>query len=208
TAMAALPEGCRQLVKLIIKSIQISPACLLHRLDDLYDNGVDIYSFHIKSMVQSRYAMTVITSRVANLANESQELNFHVEIPKNAFISKFSMTIDGKIYDGVVKEKAEAQQQYDQAVQRGQSAGLVSAVGRTLEEFKTSVTVAAHSKVTFELTYEELLKRRLGQYELLIKAKPTQAVKDFKVHRRNDDILPIPLWYSVIMNLLVCSYGL
>uniref|UniRef100_A0A3B3RMM6 Inter-alpha-trypsin inhibitor heavy chain 3b, tandem duplicate 1 n=1 Tax=Paramormyrops kingsleyae TaxID=1676925 RepID=A0A3B3RMM6_9TELE len=158
TAMAALPEGCRQL-----------------------DNGVDIYSFHIKSMVQSRYAMTVITSRVANLANESQELNFHVEIPKNAFISKFSMTIDGKIYDGVVKEKAEAQQQYDQAVQRGQSAGLVSAVGRTLEEFKTSVTVAAHSKVTFELTYEELLKRRLGQYELLIKAKPTQAVKDFKI---------------------------
>lgn len=80
-----------------------------------------------------------------------------------------------------------------------------SAVGRTLEEFKTSVTVAAHSKVTFELTYEELLKRRLGQYELLIKAKPTQAVKDFKVHRRNDDILPIPLWYSVIMNHLVCD---
>ncbi|XP_072571254.1 inter-alpha-trypsin inhibitor heavy chain H4 [Paramormyrops kingsleyae] len=170
------------MVPLVVLSFLLaSVSSAVIKRDIQKDNGVDIYSFHIKSMVQSRYAMTVITSRVANLANESQELNFHVEIPKNAFISKFSMTIDGKIYDGVVKEKAEAQQQYDQAVQRGQSAGLVSAVGRTLEEFKTSVTVAAHSKVTFELTYEELLKRRLGQYELLIKAKPTQAVKDFKI---------------------------
>lgn len=53
-------------------------------------------------------------------------------------------------------------------------------VGRTLEEFKTSVTVAALSKVTFELTYEELLKRRLGKYELLINAQPMQTVTDFK----------------------------
>lgn len=62
-----------------------------------------------------------------------------------------------------------------------------SSVGRTLEEFKTSVTVAAHKKVTFELTYEELLKRRLGKYELQIHARPMQAVKDFKVcpRRRN-----------------------
>ncbi|KAJ8360978.1 hypothetical protein SKAU_G00175030 [Synaphobranchus kaupii] len=143
-----------------------------------------IYSFHIKSTVSSRYAMTVITSRVANRANESQEVVFHVELPKNAFISKFSMNMDGRVYDGVVKKKEEAQTQYTQAVSRGQSAGLISAVGRTLEEFKTSVTVAALSKVTFELTYEELLKRKLGQYQLLIKAKPTQIVKDFQIEVR------------------------
>lgn len=58
---------------------------------------------------------------------------------------------------------------------------VCSSVGRTLEEFKTSVTVAAHKKVTFELTYEELLKRRLGKYELQIHARPMQPVKDFKV---------------------------
>uniref|UniRef100_A0A3P8XXR4 Inter-alpha-trypsin inhibitor heavy chain H3-like n=1 Tax=Esox lucius TaxID=8010 RepID=A0A3P8XXR4_ESOLU len=141
----------------------------------------DIYSFHINSTVTSRYATTVITSRVANRINQSQEIEFHVKIPKNAFISKFRMTIEGKTYDGVVKQKEEAQQQYTQAVSRGQSAGIVSSVGRTLEEFKTSVTVAALSKVTFELTYEELLKRRLGKYELLIHARPMQPVADFKI---------------------------
>ncbi|KAB5536785.1 hypothetical protein PHYPO_G00111330 [Pangasianodon hypophthalmus] len=126
---------------------------------------LDIYSFHINSTVISRYAITIITSRVANRVNESREVHFQVKIPKNAFISKFRMTTEGKTYDGVVKQKEEAQQQYSEAVSRGESAGLVGSVGRTLEEFKTSVTVAAFSKVTFELTYEELLKRRLGKYE-------------------------------------------
>ncbi|XP_073732535.1 inter-alpha-trypsin inhibitor heavy chain H3 [Misgurnus anguillicaudatus] len=142
---------------------------------------VNIYSFYINSTVTSRYATTIITSRVANRLNESQEIFFEVKIPKNAFISKFRMTIDGKSYDGVVKEKADAQQQYSQAVSRGQSAGLIKSVGRTLEEFKTSVNVAALSKVTFELTYEELLTRRLGKYKLLIYAQPMQTVADFKI---------------------------
>uniref|UniRef100_A0A3B4DPH7 Inter-alpha-trypsin inhibitor heavy chain 3 n=1 Tax=Pygocentrus nattereri TaxID=42514 RepID=A0A3B4DPH7_PYGNA len=147
----------------------------------IQERDVDIYSFHINSTVTSRYAVTVITSRVANRLNESKEVHFQVKIPKNAFISKFRMTIEGKTYDGVVKEKEEAQQQYSQAVSRGESAGMVSSVGRTLEEFKTSVTVAAFSKVTFELTYEELLQRRLGKYQLLINAQPMQPVADFKI---------------------------
>ncbi|KAM4613758.1 inter-alpha-trypsin inhibitor heavy chain H3 [Polymixia lowei] len=141
----------------------------------------DIYSFHINSTVASRYATTVITSRVVNRMDLAKEIEFHVRIPKNAFISKFRMSIDGQMYDGVVKAKEQARQEYIEAVTRGQSAGIVSSVGRTLEEFKTSVTVAALQKVTFELTYEELLKRRHGKYELQIHARPMQPVKDFKI---------------------------
>uniref|UniRef100_A0A3B1JXI9 Inter-alpha-trypsin inhibitor heavy chain 3 n=1 Tax=Astyanax mexicanus TaxID=7994 RepID=A0A3B1JXI9_ASTMX len=142
---------------------------------------VEISSFHINSTVTSRYAITVITSRVKNRHTDSKEIHFEVKIPKNAFISKFRMTIEGKTYDGVVKEKEAAQQQYSEAVARGESAGVVSSVGRTLEEFKTSVTVAALSKVTFELTYEELLQRRHGKYDLLIHTQPMQPVADFKI---------------------------
>uniref|UniRef100_A0A8C1VE26 Zgc:112265 n=1 Tax=Cyprinus carpio TaxID=7962 RepID=A0A8C1VE26_CYPCA len=171
---------------ILIMSIMplLTEKCSLSRQNHLlcnYKQNVNIYSFYINSTITSRYATTVITSRVANTLNESQAIQFEVKIPKNAFISKFRMTIEGKTYDGVVKEKEEAQQQYNQAVSRGQSAGLVKSVGRTLEDFKTSVTVAAFSKVTFELTYEELLKRRLGKYELLINAQPMQPVADFKM---------------------------
>ncbi|XP_070759209.1 inter-alpha-trypsin inhibitor heavy chain H3-like [Enoplosus armatus] len=166
----------RALVQITLFGLLLASVTALPNKDDW-----DIYSFHINSTVTSRYATTVITSRVANRMDESKEIEFHVRIPKNAFISKFKMFIDGQEYDGVVKAKEQAQQQYTEAVSRGESAGLVSSVGRTLEEFKTSVTVAAHKKVTFELTYEELLKRRLGKYELQIHAQPMQPVKDFKV---------------------------
>ncbi|XP_039468571.1 inter-alpha-trypsin inhibitor heavy chain H3-like [Oreochromis aureus] len=166
----------RTVVQLTLIGLQLALASTLPNKDDW-----DIYSFHINSTVTSRYATTVITSRVVNRMDESKEIEFHVRIPKNAFISKFRMFIDGQVYDGVVKAKEQAQQQYTEAVSRGESAGLVSSVGRTLEEFKTSVTVAAHKKVTFELTYEELMKRTHGKYELQIHARPMQPVKDFKV---------------------------
>ncbi len=44
-----------------------------------------------------------------------------------------------------------------------------------------SVNIAARSKVTFDLTYEELLQRRLGIYEHVINVKPGQVVRDLKI---------------------------
>ncbi|XP_009080982.1 PREDICTED: inter-alpha-trypsin inhibitor heavy chain H4, partial [Acanthisitta chloris] len=52
---------------------------------------------------------------------------------------------------------------------------------RKLEQFHVSVRIAASSKVTFELTYEEMLKRQLGNYELLTKVRPKQLVKHFQI---------------------------
>uniref|UniRef100_A0A803YSR2 Inter-alpha-trypsin inhibitor heavy chain H3 n=1 Tax=Meleagris gallopavo TaxID=9103 RepID=A0A803YSR2_MELGA len=55
------------------------------------------------------------------------------------------------------------------------------ASGRKTEKFTVSVNIAAGSKVTFELIYEELLKRQFGKYEMFIKVKPKQLVKDFEI---------------------------
>lgn len=55
------------------------------------------------------------------------------------------------------------------------------ASGRKLEKFTVSVNVAAGSKITFELTYEELLKRHKGKYEMYLKVQPKQLVKHFEV---------------------------
>ncbi|XP_014808964.1 PREDICTED: inter-alpha-trypsin inhibitor heavy chain H4 [Calidris pugnax] len=144
-------------------------------------DAIKIYSLHVDCKVTSRFAHTVITSKIVNRANESREATFEVELPKTAFITNFSMSIDGKVYPGIIKEKASAQEEYDAAVSRGQSAGLVKITGRKLEQFHVSVSVAAASKVTFELTYEELLKRQLGKFELLIKVRPKQLVKHFQI---------------------------
>ncbi|XP_010147565.1 PREDICTED: inter-alpha-trypsin inhibitor heavy chain H4 [Eurypyga helias] len=144
-------------------------------------HAIEIYSLHVDSKVTSRFAHTVITSKIVNRANESREATFEVELPKTAFITNFSMSIDGKVYPGIIKEKASAQKEYDTAVSHGQSAGLIKITGRKLEQFHVSVSIAAASKVTFELMYEELLKRQLGKFELLMKVQPKQLVKHFQI---------------------------
>ncbi len=57
------------------------------------------------------------------------------------------------------------------------------ASGRKMEKFLVSVNVAAKSSVTFILTYEELLQRKLGQYEILIRVQPKQPLQTFQVER-------------------------
>ena len=47
--------------------------------------------FHVDSLIVSRYAVTTVTSVVRNDADESQELDFRVQLPETAFISNFSM---------------------------------------------------------------------------------------------------------------------
>ncbi|XP_067908037.1 inter-alpha-trypsin inhibitor heavy chain H3-like isoform X2 [Heterodontus francisci] len=146
------------------------------------DGGkIEVYSLKIDSKITSRFAHNVITSRVVNRATESREALFEVELPKTAFITNFTMTIDGVKYTGDVKGKEAAQQQYKEAVSRGQTAGLVKASGRKMEKFKVSVNVAPAKKVTFEVTYEELLKRKLGKYEMILRVKPMQLVNHFQI---------------------------
>ncbi|NWV58562.1 ITIH3 inhibitor, partial [Malurus elegans] len=144
-------------------------------------NGIEIYSMKIDSKVTSRFAHNVITSQAVNRGNVSKEIFFDVELPKTAFITNFSMTIDGVTYPGIIKEKETAKKQYEKAVSRGQTAGLVKASGRKTEKFTVSANIKAASKVTFELIYEELLKRKFGKYEMFIKVKPKQLVKDFEI---------------------------
>lgn len=43
------------------------------------------------------------------------------------------------------------------------------------------VNVAALEKVTFNLTYQELLKRKRGSYDQVIYISPQQIVKDLRI---------------------------
>uniref|UniRef100_A0A8C8YSL4 Inter-alpha-trypsin inhibitor heavy chain 4 n=1 Tax=Prolemur simus TaxID=1328070 RepID=A0A8C8YSL4_PROSS len=144
-------------------------------------NDIDIYSLTVDSKVSSRFSHTVVTSRVVNRADTVQEATFQMELPRKAFITNFSMVMDGVTYPGNIKEKAAAQEQYSAAVAQGKSAGLVKATGRKTEQFQVSVSVAPSAKVTFELVYEELLRRHLGVYELLLKVQPQQPVKHLQM---------------------------
>ncbi|VDI39193.1 Hypothetical predicted protein [Mytilus galloprovincialis] len=140
-----------------------------------------IYYMHITSDVKFRFATTLVTSKVANSAKASVEAHFEVTLPDAAFITEFVMEIDGQLYPGEINEKAKAKEKYDTAKKKGQSAGHVAQKPRHTNRFSVDVNVAAESKVTFNLTYQELLERVYEQYEHIIYVDPGQIVEDFKI---------------------------
>lgn len=50
-----------------------------------------IYYLHVTSDIRFRFATTLVTSKVANPANTSQEVKFDVTLPDEAYISDFKM---------------------------------------------------------------------------------------------------------------------
>ena len=71
----------------------------------------------------SRYATTLVTSKVRNPEEEAREIFLTVILPDTAFISRFAIQVGGQLFVAYVKEKEDAWREYQEAVGRGQTAG-------------------------------------------------------------------------------------
>ncbi|KAK4880135.1 hypothetical protein RN001_008281 [Aquatica leii] len=142
--------------------------------------SVKINEIHVTSRVRNRYAVTTIQSKVKNYNHKAKQASFSVILPDSAFISNFTMEINGQNYTAYVKEKEEAKKIYDEAVAQGSSAAHV-ATARDSNRFTVSVNVEPETKAAFYLTYEELLKRQNGFYQLVINLHPGELVRNLDV---------------------------
>jgi len=150
-----------------------------------------IYSMDVLTRIRLRYATTRVSTRVANPFSNATEAVFHLLLPDTAFISNFLMEIGGETYRACVKEKEEAQSEYDQAVSSGQTAAHVSSSARDANQFTVSVNIEANAKVTFNLTYEQLLSRRRGLYEHTVHVNPGTVVPRLSIRTIILETLPI-----------------
>ncbi|XP_024215820.1 inter-alpha-trypsin inhibitor heavy chain H3 isoform X4 [Halyomorpha halys] len=151
-----------------------------------------IKSLNVNCDIKYKYATTLVSSRILNPANVSQEVNFRVTLPQEAFITRFVMVIKGEPYEAYIKEKEEAKKDYDAAVSAGQSAGhIFQTSSRYSKDFTVSVNVAAEEKAEFNVTYEELLTRKNGTYKTEINIEPHQIVPNLSIVVNIEDVLPI-----------------
>ncbi|XP_052264865.1 LOW QUALITY PROTEIN: inter-alpha-trypsin inhibitor heavy chain H3-like [Dreissena polymorpha] len=136
----------------------------------------------IVSEVYARFADVSVTSIVNNNGTRDNETVFTIQIPLSAFISNFTMTINGVENEGRVMEKYQAEKLYDDARNRNETAGHVSQDLNPrkrrldVDTFSVRTNVQARSSVLFVLQYQELLERRNGQYKQMINIQPNQIV--------------------------------
>merc|ERR1712038_678730 len=176
---------------LVTTTPQPSTSSVDDRIETPPERPPVITQFHVRSDVQFRYAKTVAESYVKNPNAVAGEVAFELVLPDTAFVSNFSMLIEGVEYVAEVDEKEEAQETYDREVVAGNNAGIVNQDTRDANLIRVSVNIAAHGKVRFRLTYEELLERRLGRYDQVIHVNPGQIVDDFRIDVFINESLPL-----------------
>uniref|UniRef100_A0A673MYF9 Inter-alpha-trypsin inhibitor heavy chain family member 6 n=1 Tax=Sinocyclocheilus rhinocerous TaxID=307959 RepID=A0A673MYF9_9TELE len=116
-----------------------------------------------------------------NQLHITKEAAFEVDLSSSAFISNFTITSNGKVYVAQVKRRTDARKIYDTAKKQGKTAGLVATKEREIEKFRVAVNLPPGTRVSFTLTYEELLSRRLGRYELSLGLRPGQPVQNISL---------------------------
>ncbi|XP_041059074.1 inter-alpha-trypsin inhibitor heavy chain H2 [Carcharodon carcharias] len=150
-------------------------------VEDHMDEQLTIHSYKVKSIITSRLAETVFSTKVVNKESSAQNVAFNVQIPQGAYISNFTMTVNDITFVGSVHEKSVARNLYAQARAQGKAAGIIRTSAHEMESFKAEVNVPGGSKVSFELYCQELLQRRLGLYEQTIILHPGNLVKQLQV---------------------------
>ena len=92
------------------------------------EEKAEITKFHVVSQIQLRYAITDVETHVRNRHNQEKDVFFDMFIPKEAFVSNFSMVIKGKSYEAKVKTKEIAEQTYKESTS---TSGLVESKALT-----------------------------------------------------------------------------
>merc|ERR1712038_1877249 len=179
------------LIAILIQDISSAPQLTRPETQRGEKESVRLTSFHVNTTISFRYSRTEVTAQYRNPGTEADKAVFSMVLPKSAFISNFSLTIKDEEYVAEVKEKEEAKKTFDEAVASGNTAGLVSKNTRDSNQFSVDTNLEPGEKVTFTLTYEELLERQEDQYEYVLHVEPGVVLEDFHVEVNINESLPL-----------------
>lgn len=129
---------------------------------------------NINTEVNNGYSITTVEEKLTNVLDIPYEDDFRFLIPEEAFISGFTIIIDGKEYVADVLPKKEAQQKFDEASSQGRSAGLLESKNKNL--FSYSLSFGAKQSIIVRLKYEQAVKKSLGIYEYVLFLRDTDTV--------------------------------
>jgi uncharacterized protein YegL len=128
---------------------------------------------HITAKVNNGYAITSIEEKLTNPHNTATDDEFRFLIPEGAFISGFCLIIDGVEYEADVLPKKEADERFEAAVSEGRTAGVLKTKKENI--FSYSLSFKPRQSIIVRLTYEQPVKKTLGEYEYALSLRETDV---------------------------------
>jgi uncharacterized protein YegL len=154
-------------------------ACVSLVVPSLAQSNIESDYMNIDVKIHDGYAITTVEEKLDNVNNASVTDKFQFLIPDGAFMSAFSITINGEEYQADILENEEAQQKFSEAVSSGRTAGLLET--RDSELFLYSLNFEANQSIIVKLTYEQALSRTMDEYEYLQYLRSNHEVEDLSV---------------------------
>jgi Vault protein inter-alpha-trypsin domain/von Willebrand factor type A domain len=114
-----------------------------------------------QTTILSTTSRTVLTQTFQNPSkfDNLDQVQYMFPLYDGVSVVGFKCTVAGRVIVGVVKEKQQARKDYKEAVDRGETAGLLEQFSRAADCFSTRVgNVPADEKVIIEITYLGELK--------------------------------------------------
>ncbi|MEW5760934.1 MAG: VIT domain-containing protein [Candidatus Thermoplasmatota archaeon] len=127
------------------------------------DSETKINYLYANANICNSYGITEIKEEIENQYDKQISTTFSFHIPDIAFISNFSLTVDGRTYYAKVMEREEAEKKYEIALKTGKEAGMLYSRGKT--KFSYALSLSPKQKVIVGLRYEEFIKKVLNVYE-------------------------------------------
>jgi uncharacterized protein YegL len=158
----------------------LSLACVSLIVPSMAQSNIESDYMNIDVMIHDGYAITTVEEKLENVNNDSVTDKFQFLIPEGAFMSAFSITIDGEEYQADILENEEAQQKFSEAVSSGRTAGLLET--RDSELFSYSLNFEANQSIIVKLTYEQALTRTMDEYKYLQYLRSNHYVSNLNVN--------------------------
>lgn len=116
------------------------------------------------TIILSTASRTVLSQTFVNPSSNTdvKECKYVFPLYDGVSVVGFTCQVGSRIINGLVKEKAKAKEEYDAAVERGETAGLLEQ-GPTSDVFMTSLgNIPAGEKLLVTVTYVGELKHDVG----------------------------------------------
>ena len=118
----------------------------------------------VSAEVTDRIANVVVEQVFHNYSARQLEGTYLFPLPEGAVVSKFAMTMFGKMVQGEIMERGEARRIYESIVRRRRDPGLLEYMGRGL--FRARVfPIEANKDLTIRITYQQVLPEDGGTVE-------------------------------------------
>ena len=122
-----------------------------------------IEGLNVSVNINHSFTTTVIEQDLFNPFARPISDTFLFKVPDDAFITNFSVEVDGVTHFAELMTKGEAEENFDDAVAKGHSAGLL--LSRDTTRFPYSLNFGPGQRIKCRLAYEEFTQLYLHRYK-------------------------------------------